>query len=64
MSNDLILNELCIKYPSLVPLKIKISEAAGIIISCFSEGGKVLTCGNGGSSSDSDHADRSMKTKK
>jgi phosphoheptose isomerase len=55
MSNEFILNELCIKYPSLIPLKKTISDAADLIIKCYSDGGKVLACGNGGSSSDSDH---------
>ena len=31
------------------------SEAAECLIKCYKKGGKVLVCGNGGSSSDSDH---------
>lgn len=55
MSADLILNQICLRHPSLINLKNIISEAADMIISCYSGGGKLLLCGNGGSSSDSDH---------
>ena len=43
------------RHSSLSPFKKVIGEAAELIISCYSGGGKVLVCGNGGSSSDSDH---------
>ena len=36
-------------------VKDKIGKAADCLISCYQNGGKVLVCGNGGSSSDSDH---------
>lgn len=55
MNNDQILNELCERRPMLNALKNSIGEAAEIIIRCYTSGGKVLVCGNGGSSSDSDH---------
>jgi len=38
-----------------MPLKKQIRNAADIIISSYENGGKVLVCGNGGSSSDSGH---------
>ena len=33
----------------------EIAKAAECLIKCFKEGGKLLVCGNGGSSADSDH---------
>jgi len=33
----------------------QIDEAAGFLINCFENGGKVLICGNGGSAADSQH---------
>ncbi|MEI6049443.1 MAG: SIS domain-containing protein [Bacteroidota bacterium] len=55
MNNDLILSELCERYPLLDSLKNTVGEAAEMIIKCYTERGKLLVCGNGGSSSDSDH---------
>lgn len=55
MTSDSILNELLNRYPLLFPLKDAIGEASGAMISCFEHGNKILICGNGGSSSDSDH---------
>jgi len=49
------LNELVERYPQLMQVKDKIGKAADCLISCYQNGGKVLVCGNGGSSSDSDH---------
>lgn len=46
---------LCKNYPKLSVIRNSVLEAAEIIISCFSTGGKLLICGNGGSSADSDH---------
>jgi len=55
MKNDKILEQLCERYPSLSGLKTTISEAAGVIIECYTRGGKLLVCGNGGSCADADH---------
>ncbi len=55
MSNDLILIQLCERYPLLNTVKNSISESAEMIIKGYSGGGKLLICGNGGSSSDSEH---------
>ena len=49
------LDQLIEKHPDLSELRENISQAAGIIIKTFTAGGKLLICGNGGSSSDSDH---------
>ena len=55
MIKDKPLDLLCERYPSLSALRNTISDAAGMIIDCYSRGGKLLICGNGGSSSDADH---------
>lgn len=55
MKNDTVLKQLVERYPKLLPLKNEIGKAADSIINCFRQGGKLLVCGNGGSSSDSDH---------
>lgn len=55
MNNKTILKELCRRYPQLNSVKSEIDEAASAIIKCYSSEGKLLVCGNGGSSSDSDH---------
>jgi phosphoheptose isomerase len=55
MNNDPILNLLCERYPLLNSAKNSIGEAAEMIINCYSSGGKLLVCGNGGSCSDSEH---------
>jgi D-sedoheptulose 7-phosphate isomerase len=55
MDKDFLLNQLCDRHPLLGKVKKSIGEAAGMIIDCYSKGGKLLVCGNGGSSSDSDH---------
>ncbi len=49
------LSELLNRYPELVCCKEKIEEAREALINCFSNGGKLLLCGNGGSASDCDH---------
>ena len=43
------------RYPKLLVLEAETVKAVERLIRCFSEGGKLLICGNGGSSSDSDH---------
>lgn len=43
------------RYPALAVCGDDIVKAAAMITSCYSGGGKLLICGNGGSSSDSDH---------
>jgi len=53
--NTAILNELSARFPQLALLKMVILEAAGCLIRCYEQGGKVLVCGNGGSCSDADH---------
>ncbi len=55
MDKNSILSQLFDRYPALSDVRFAISEAASTLIECFSNGGKLLVCGNGGSSSDADH---------
>jgi len=55
MKNYNQLTELLERYPQLIPVKENIGRAADCLINSYRNGGKVLVCGNGGSSSDSDH---------
>jgi len=55
MGKDTILDQLCERYPSLHQIRGFIEEAAASLITCFESGGKLLICGNGGSSADSLH---------
>jgi D-sedoheptulose 7-phosphate isomerase len=55
MNNDKPLDTLCDRYPSLTVVKNSIAEAARMIITCYSNSGKLLICGNGGSCADADH---------
>lgn len=49
------LNELIERYPVLDEIKEDIAKATEEMIACYENGGKVLLCGNGGSSADCDH---------
>lgn len=55
MNKKEILDQLVKRYPALSGLAEIISEASSVIIGCYRRGGKLLICGNGGSSSDSEH---------
>ncbi len=55
MNKEPFLSQLCERYPVLNPIKDQINEAGLAIISCYQQGGKLLICGNGGSSADADH---------
>jgi D-sedoheptulose 7-phosphate isomerase len=55
VENKTFLEELIQRYPQLEDISYKINEAAERLIRCYQNGNKVLICGNGGSSSDSDH---------
>jgi D-sedoheptulose 7-phosphate isomerase len=50
-----ILNQLICRYEKLAPLKESIRNAAELLIETYRKGGKVLVCGNGGSSADAGH---------
>jgi D-sedoheptulose 7-phosphate isomerase len=55
VENNIHLKELVERYPQLLPVKNEIGKAAECLIKCFQERRKLLVCGNGGSSADSDH---------
>ena len=52
---QVIFDELFTRYPALLTCKDEIAEAYDILKACYTNHGKVLICGNGGSASDSDH---------
>ena len=55
MKKNLLLDQLCERYPELSGITSQIQSAAEMIIKSYTAGGKLLVCGNGGSCSDSDH---------
>jgi len=55
MDKNIHLEKLVERYNELSPLKQEIQKAASTIIQSYENGGKLLACGNGGSSADSDH---------
>jgi phosphoheptose isomerase len=55
MNKNTVLNQLCNRFPQLSGIKDSIRQAAELIIRSYTAGGKLLICGNGGSSSDSEH---------
>lgn len=48
-------DSIAVKQASLASLPGAIDEAAGILVACIRAGGKVLSCGNGGSAGDAQH---------
>jgi len=50
-----ICDELFVRYPALVACKDAILAAYETVLASYQAGGKVYTCGNGGSASDSEH---------
>ena len=55
MTKDKSFDQLCERYPALADLANTVAEVAAMIIECYTRGGKLLICGNGGSSADADH---------
>lgn len=55
MKKQKIITDLIRKYPVLAGMEEKIADAASAMVECYSKGGKVLVCGNGGSASQADH---------
>ncbi len=55
MKEEDILNDMISRYPALEDCKYDIREACKAVINCYSNHGKLLLCGNGGSCSDADH---------
>lgn len=50
-----ILDELIARYPDIASCKDGVWNAFLLLNKCFSDGHKLLACGNGGSSADADH---------
>ena len=50
-----IFDELYGRYPQLKSCECEIGKAFDLLLACYGNGGKVLTCGNGGSASDAEH---------
>ncbi|HMA65356.1 MAG: SIS domain-containing protein [Fibrobacterota bacterium] len=51
-----VLFDVCMeKYPSLHTCSKEIMNAFNALLNCFTNGGKVLVCGNGGSAADAEH---------
>ena len=50
-----IFNELYERYPQLKGCEGEIAKAFDLLLTCYKNGGKVLTCGNGGSAADAEH---------
>ena len=50
-----IFEELYNRYPQLTGCKGEIVKAFDLLLACYRSGGKVLTCGNGGSAADAEH---------
>ncbi|MEE9460597.1 MAG: SIS domain-containing protein [Bacteroidales bacterium] len=55
MKEEDILNDMISRYPALEDCKYDILEACKAVINCYSNHGKLLLCGNGGSCSDAEH---------
>jgi D-sedoheptulose 7-phosphate isomerase len=55
VENGKLIDQMILRYPQLKDISYKIDEAAERLIRCYQNRNKVLICGNGGSSSDSDH---------
>ena len=50
-----LIEELNVRYPQLRSCEGAISRALNLLLACYRGGGKVLTCGNGGSAADAEH---------
>ena len=50
-----VLKELYERYPQLKHCEGEIAKAFDLLLTCYRNGGKVLTCGNGGSAADAEH---------
>ena len=50
-----IYDSLFARYPQLEGCRAEIGQVHELLVGCFASGGKVLTCGNGGSAADSEH---------
>ena len=49
------MNDLIGRYPVLAACQKEIAAATSALVACYTAGGKLLLCGNGGSAADCDH---------
>ncbi len=49
------LDRLLERYPSLAACRADVQAASDALVKCYTSGGKLLVCGNGGSAADADH---------
>lgn len=54
-STEAFIADLVRRYPALQTCKDQVTAAVQTIVDCYQNGGKVLTCGNGGSAADALH---------
>jgi D-sedoheptulose 7-phosphate isomerase len=57
------LNDCLMSYPVLEVCQDDMVRAFNMLVACFTNGGKVLACGNGGSAADADHIVGEMMNK-
>ena len=50
-----VFEELFVRYPQLKTCEGEIARAFDVLLTCYRNGGKALTCGNGGSAADAEH---------
>lgn len=50
-----VFDELMARYPQLMGCADEIGKTFNVLLTCYRNGGKVLTCGNGGSAADAEH---------
>ena len=55
MRTQQIMQEFYTLHPDLTFLEAELSKALRLLLDTFRSGGKLLICGNGGSSADSEH---------
>jgi len=50
-----IVQQFLVRHPELSVVESPLLKASGRLIACFTSGGKLLVCGNGGSAADAEH---------
>ncbi|WP_298995315.1 SIS domain-containing protein [uncultured Desulfovibrio sp.] len=49
------IENMILRYPELLPLRAACNDAVNSLAQTYAKGGKVMTCGNGGSAADAEH---------
>jgi D-sedoheptulose 7-phosphate isomerase len=55
MKEEGFIEECIARHPALAPCTKDLEAAYRVVVDCFSSGGTLLVCGNGGSAADADH---------